>query len=91
MVEVKNLLFQPITLHFGGDGRGFHMGPREKTQIREDQVSPEMEMAAKRGQITLTRLREETNKAPVSDAPAEKSVTEPAGFRASRGQRRRTQ
>jgi hypothetical protein len=91
MVEIKNLLFQPITLHYGGDGRGFHMGPREKTQIRDDQVSPEMEMAAKRGQITLTRLPGEKTESPEVTLPAEQSPKENISVRGGRAQKRRIQ
>jgi len=72
MVEVKNLLFQPITLHYGGTGRGFHLGPRERIQLRDEEVSPEIEMAAKRKHIALTTLPGE----PVADGPLS-PVTDP--------------
>ena len=50
MVEVKNLLFQPLSLHTR-DGRGLHLGPRERLRIPDDAVSPEIEAAARRGHI----------------------------------------
>lgn len=72
MVEVKNLLFQPITLHYGAAGRGFHLGPRERIQLRDEDVSPEMEMAARRKHIALTTLPGE----PVVEGPLS-PVTDP--------------
>lgn len=54
MIEVRNLLFQPLTLHLtGGDGN-LHLGPRQRTVIDSDKVSPELEQAAKRGLVSLT-------------------------------------
>ena len=54
MIEVRNLLFQPLTFHLtGGDGN-LHLGPRQRTVIDKDLISPELEQAAKRGLISLT-------------------------------------
>ena len=78
MIEVRNLLFQPVSLHLAGDGRGFHIGPREKVQVRDDQVSLEMQMAARRGLITLTKVVEEAEKRKSTSkaAPPSASVAE---------------
>ncbi len=53
MIEVKNLLFQPLTLHTRS-GRGLHLGPRERLRLPDDEVSPEMEASARRGAVNLT-------------------------------------
>ncbi len=54
MIEIKNLLFQPLTLHLAGDGRGLHLNPREIRSISDDDLSPEIEAAAKRGLVSLS-------------------------------------
>ncbi len=97
MVEVRNLLFQPVSLHLAGNGRGFHMGPRERVQIRDDQVSLEMQMAARRGQIALVPVdgagaKSAPEAEPAVPQPLEKR--EPAranvdGFRGRRGRDKR--
>jgi len=54
MIEVRNLLFQPLTFHLtGGDGN-LHLGPRQRTVIDKELISPELEQAAKRGLVSLT-------------------------------------
>ena len=54
MIEVRNLLFQPLTFHLtGGDGN-LHLGPRQRTVIDKELISPELEQAAKRGLVNLT-------------------------------------
>ncbi len=68
MVEVRNLLFQPVSLHLAGDGRGFHIGPRERVQIQDAQVSLEMQMAARRGQIALVKVEEAETKPAAAEA-----------------------
>jgi len=92
MIEIKNLLFQPLTFHLTGDGQGLHLNPRGRTSIGNEQLSPEIEVAAKRGLISLT----ETVKPPEASAktgksPAKKSKTKPKGdgTQASRRTKRR--
>ena len=54
MIEVRNLLFQPLTFHLtGGDGN-LHLGPRQRRVIDNELISPELEQAAKRGLVSLT-------------------------------------
>ncbi|HOV76254.1 MAG TPA: hypothetical protein PK967_20065 [Candidatus Hydrogenedentes bacterium] len=55
MIEVKNLLFQPLSLHTQS-GRGLHMGPREVLRLPDDEMSAEMEAASRRGAVSLTTL-----------------------------------
>ena len=54
MIEIKNLLFQPLTFHLAGGGRGLHLNPRERRTLEEDDISPEIDAAAKRGFVSLT-------------------------------------
>jgi len=54
VIEIKNLLFQPLTLHLAGDGRGLHLNPREIRSIGDDDLSSEIEAAAKRGLVSLS-------------------------------------
>lgn len=54
MIEIKNLLFQPLTLHLAGSGRGLHLNPRERRTIGEGEISAEIEAASRRGLVSLT-------------------------------------
>ena len=53
MIEIKNLLFQPLTLHREGTRGGLYLGPREKALLAEAEVSEEMRKAASRGLASL--------------------------------------
>ncbi len=55
MIEIKNLMFQPLTLHLAGDGGGLHLKPREVRKLGREYLSPEMEAAEKRGFISIKR------------------------------------
>lgn len=52
MHEIKNLLFQPLTLH-RRDGAGLHLGPRERQALPDQAISAEMRQAERRGQISV--------------------------------------
>jgi len=54
MIEVRNLLFQPLTFHLMGGAGNLHLGPRQRRVIDSDKVSPELAQAAKRGLVSLT-------------------------------------
>jgi len=79
VIEIRNLLFQPLTFHLAGGGRGIHLNPRERRRVREEDVSPEIEAAARRGLVSLTAAPQ----AAVSPEPAE-----PAGASASKDESR---
>jgi len=66
MIEVRNLLFQPLTFHVAG-GESLHLGPRQRRAIENDHVSLELEQAARRGYIRLT---EQTDAAAEPEAAA---------------------
>ena len=71
MIEIKNLLFQPLTFHLAGGGRGLHLNPRERRTLGEDDISPEIDAAAKRGFVSLTPATPTT---PVPEPPREEPV-----------------
>jgi hypothetical protein len=52
MIEVRNLLFQPLTFQLAGGG-SLHLGPRERRAIKPEQVSPELEQAKRRSFVDL--------------------------------------
>lgn len=92
MIDIKNLLFQPLTFHLGGDGQGLHLNPRERKSISNEQLSPEIEAAAKRGLISLTESANPPEALSKTDkSPAKKSKTKPKGdgTQASRRTKRR--
>jgi len=92
MIEIKNLLFQPLTFHLAGDGQGLHLNPRERKSIGNEQLSPEIEAAAKRGLISLTEMvKPPEASAKTGRSPAKKSTTKPKGdgTQASRRTKRR--
>ena len=53
MIEVKNLLFQPLTLRREAGAGGLHLGPREKAAVPPKQVSEEMRRAERRGLVAM--------------------------------------
>ena len=71
MIEIKNLLFQPLTFHLSGSGRGLHLNPRERRTLEEDDISPEIDVAAKRGFVSLTPV---TPIAPEPEPPRDEPV-----------------
>ena len=54
MYEIKNLQFQPLTLH-KANGVTLHLGPRKTTTITDDEISPEIERAVTGMFIKLAR------------------------------------
>jgi hypothetical protein len=75
MIEIKNLLFQPLTLRRTGGG-GLHLGPREKAKLPEADVSEEMKRAEARGLIALKAAEEtETETVTPAEEPSEEIPT----------------
>jgi len=60
-VEVKNLLFQPLTLARNEGGPGVHLGARERLTLADKDISSEMRRAARQGFISITPVVEETS------------------------------
>jgi hypothetical protein len=70
MIEIKNLLFQPLTLRRTGGG-GLHLGPREKAKLPEADVSEEMKRAEARGLIALKPIEETATVTPAEEPSEE--------------------
>lgn len=71
MIEIRNLLFQPLTFHLAGNEHGLHLGSRQRKLVEDAEVSEEMRTAAKGGFVVLTTLEQ-------SDQPEAEPVA--AGF-----------
>jgi len=52
-MQIKNLLFQPISLNLSLDGCGLHLNAREAVEVLDHQVSDEIKLAAARGLVSL--------------------------------------
>ena len=90
MIEIRNLLFQPLTFHLAGGGRGIHLNPRERRRVHEEDVSPEIEAAARRGLVSLTAAPEAAvSPEPAEPASAGASKDEPRSGGASASRRRK--
>jgi len=92
VIEIRNLLFQPLTFHLAGGGRGIHLNPRERRRVREEDVSPEIEAAARRGLVSLTVAPEAAaspEPAELAGAGASKDEPRSGGASASRRRKRR--
>ena len=90
LIEIRNLMFQPLTLHLSGDAGGVHLGSRERRTIHEDQLSDEIRTAAARGFVSIADVPERTQPVPrvetVDGEHAAPAFTDQAG---SRGKKRR--
>lgn len=87
MIEIKNLLFQPLTFHLSRSGRGLHLNPRERRTLGKDDISPEIDAAAKRGFVSLTPA---TPTVPEPETAREEPVeTETENTGANGGKRRK--
>ena len=76
MIEIRNLLFQPLTFQLAGEQRGLHLGSRQRKLIDDAQVSDEIRVAAKRGFVALTVL-EQPDQPEAQPAASEDVVTLP--------------
>ena len=73
MIEIRNLLFQPLTFQLAGEERGLHLSSRQRKLVEDAQVSEEMRSAAKGGFVVLTPLEQP------DQTEAQPAATEPAG------------
>ncbi|HUT54397.1 MAG TPA: hypothetical protein VM658_13495 [bacterium] len=70
MIEIKNLMFQPLTFHLAGSGQSLYLNPRERRAISEEKISPEIKMAEKRGFVSFADIGDPTEDTPPASAPA---------------------
>lgn len=68
MISLKNLLFQPLTFPLK-NGESLHLQSRETRQISQDQVSPDLKAALKKGLITMTYQAVPNEGTPVQAGP----------------------
>jgi hypothetical protein len=52
-MKIKNLLFQPVTLHLAGSGEGLHLTAREVREMSARHISDEIRSAEERGLVAL--------------------------------------
>ena len=57
MIEIRNLKFQPLTLHLANSKRTVHLPPRGKAEVDDKDVSDEIHNAARRGFVALRDLK----------------------------------
>ena len=53
MIEIRNLKFQPLTLHLANSKRSVHLASRGKAEIDDKDVSVEIRNAAQKGFLAL--------------------------------------
>ena len=60
MLEIKNLLFQPLTLHLVDSNKSIHLSSRDKATIKEKDLSQEIKRAQVRGWVSIKTIDEKT-------------------------------
>jgi hypothetical protein len=58
VIEIRNLLFQPLTFQLAGNEHGLHLGSRQRKLVEDAEVSEEMRTAAKGGFVVLMTLEQ---------------------------------
>lgn len=58
-MQLKNLLFQPLSLQLSIDSGGIHLNARECREVLAEQLSAEVQLAASRGLISLIEKADE--------------------------------
>ena len=84
MIEVRNLLFQPLTFQLA-DGASLHLGPRKRRTIASDQVSPELEQAQRRNYVDLRETEQPKGATLVETSPESPAKVISGGKRTRKG------
>jgi hypothetical protein len=58
VIEIRNLLFQPLTFQLAGEEGGLYLTSRQRKLVDDAQVSEEMRTAATRGFVVITPLEQ---------------------------------
>ena len=67
MLEIKNLLFQPLCLHLKDSNKSIHLTSRARATIQEKDLSQEIKKKKNRGWISIREHNKETSpKSPAS-------------------------
>lgn len=78
MIEIRNLLFQPLSLHLAGEEGGIHLGSRERKVISDDQLSEEIRVMEARGFVSLSEVAENTQPDPRVETTDDEPCPEPS-------------
>ena len=70
MIEIRNLKFQPLTLHVANSKRSVHLAARGKVTVDAKDVSAEIRGAAQKGFVALRELKPSRPAAGSKRAPA---------------------
>ncbi len=64
MLEIKNLLFQPLVLHLSDSTKSIHLKSRGKTSIKDKDLSQEVKKAQSKGWVSIKEIavKESTKK-----------------------------
>ena len=73
MVEIRNLKFQPLTLHLANSKRTVHLASRGKAEIDDRDVSVEIRNAAQKGFLTLREMKKVRQQKPSAPKPVTKN------------------
>ncbi|MCL4500213.1 MAG: hypothetical protein M1335_08305 [Chloroflexi bacterium] len=79
MIEIRNLLFQPLTFQLAGGIESLHLGPRERESIPDEQVSEEMRLAAEGGFVTLSEVPDSENVPAADQGAVDDTLTDASG------------
>jgi hypothetical protein len=84
VIQIRNLMFQPLTFHLIGDDSSIHLKARECRIVSECQLSDEIRAAASRGFVSITPIHETTQPDPeVDTAELEHNVVSTGDDRAA--------
>jgi DNA-binding protein len=72
MLEIKNLLFQPLTLHLADSNKSIHLAARGKAVIKDKDLSREIRKAQAKGWISLKAVNSQQ-----SEVAGQKITTNP--------------
>ena len=74
MIEIRNLKFQPLTLHLANSKRTVHLASRGKTEIDDKDVSVEIRNTAQKGFLALREVKKHRPAKTVSPAQPPKAT-----------------
>ena len=77
MIEIRNLKFQPLTLHLANSKRTVHLASRGKAEIDDKDVSVEIRNAAQKGFLALRELKKHRPAKTVTPPKPDTSVQPP--------------
>ena len=64
MLEIKNFLFQPLTLHLADSNKSIHLSARGKATIKDKDLSQEIKKAKTKGWVSVKTVDGQDAKKP---------------------------